>query len=70
MPNLTVNSLSITPGGEWPLDSSNGIMAARDNANYDVEKDRVEVAYQPSLPTSSSSQTWSGSVTIQTDFSP
>ncbi len=70
MASLTVNSLSITPGAEWPLDSANGALAARDNVNYEAVKDRVSFAYQPSLPSSSTSKTWSGSVIIQTDFSP
>ena len=70
MASLTVNSLSITPGGEWPLDSSNGVLAARDSVNYEAAKDRVAFAYQPTLSSSSSSQTWPGSVSIQTDFSP
>ena len=47
------------------------MIAARDNINYEVESvDRVSMAYQPTLPSSSTAQTWSGSVTVQTDFSP
>lgn len=70
MPTLTKDSLSITPGGEWPIDVANGILAARNDATYETDKDRVAMAYQPSLPSSNVSQTWSGTVTIQTDFSP
>lgn len=65
MADLTVDSLSITPGSEWPIDSSAFILAARDR---DDELKGLEDGV--ALDDSDTAGTWAGNPSIQTDFSP
>lgn len=69
---LTIDSLSITPGSQWPLDSANGMVAARDKVGYENQQaDRIVfIESGVDVPSSDTEGTWSGTPQVQTDFSP
>ena len=63
---LTVDSLSLTPQVSWPVDATYGILASQSPENAI----KLAAAGASTLPSSSTAGTWSGTPTIQTDFSP
>ena len=63
---LTVDSLSLTPQVNWPVDATYGILASQSPENTI----KLAAAGASVLPSSSTAGTWSGTPTVQTDFSP
>lgn len=64
MADLTINSLSVTKGAQWPVDPAVGIVATREDGAIYLEEDGA------ALPSSTQVGAWLGTPTVQTDFSP